>query len=84
MPKERHYIHGDPCEANDGTYYCASRDLFVQFHELDLGEKGYKKYEWMVEVAETRNPARWRVIFNARGNPYVGGRPMPCGPRTRR
>jgi hypothetical protein len=71
MERQRHYIHGDPCEANDGTYYSAAADLFVPLSGLDLGETGLKRYEWTREIAETRSPARFRVVWNAKGNPYL-------------
>ena len=73
MERQRHYIHGDPCEANDGTYYSAAADLFVPYNDLDLGKEGYKRYKWTREIAKTRSPLRFRVVINAKGNPYLAG-----------
>lgn len=71
MPIERHYIHGDPCEAGDGTYYCASGDLFVQLDQLDRGAAGQARYRSSRTAAARKNTTRWRVVLDARGNAYL-------------
>jgi hypothetical protein len=70
MKRQRHYIHGDPCETLDGTHYCAFRDLFVRLEELDLGPKGHARYKRMREAVARKSTARFRVMLNALGNPF--------------
>lgn len=71
MRTERHYIHGDPCEAGDGTYYCASRDLFVQLDQLDRGAAGHARYRSSRTAAARKSTTRWRIVLDARGNAYL-------------
>jgi hypothetical protein len=73
MERQRHYIHGDPCEGLTGMHYCAFRDVFVPLEELDLGPKGHARYKRTREAASRKSTARFRVMLHALGNPFSLG-----------